>query len=108
MRRVKATVPLLVLFTACALFIQGCAGTGQGLALPDDPDLIRNEIAEIENEITNTHEMLKASKAELQIDDSTIIRDQIREHEMNLIHLESRKRALEQRLADLEAAGGGS
>lgn len=106
MRRVQAAALLLVLAVGCTLLAQGCAGTGQGSSIPNDPRMIRNEIAEIDNEITNTHEMLKASRAELQIDDSTLIRDQIREHEMNLIHLESRKRALEQRLAELEAGGG--
>jgi len=106
MRRVKAAVLLLVLLGTCAPFIQGCAGTGRGLSIPDDPAVIRSEIRDIENEIVNTREMIKASKAELQIDDSTLIRDQIRDHEMNLIHLESRKRALEERLADLEAVGG--
>jgi len=105
MRRVQAVALFLVLVAACSLFVQGCAGTGGGTGIPNDPAMIRNEIAEIDNEIINTHEMLKASRAELQIDDSTIIRDQIREHEMNLIHLESRKRALEERLADLEAEG---
>ena len=102
MRRVQVTALSLVLVAAFASLFQGCAGTGQGgLAIPDDPALIRNEIAEINTEILNTQEMLKAARAELQIDDSTIIRDQIRNHEMNLIHLESRKRALEERLAEL-------
>jgi hypothetical protein len=105
MRRVQVTAVSLVLVVAFALLLQGCAGTGRGLAIPDDPALIRNEIAEIDNDIANTQEMLKGARAELQIDDSTIIRDQIREHEMNLIHLESRKRALEERLADLEGTG---
>jgi hypothetical protein len=105
MRRVPANALSVVLVCVCALLIQGCAGTGQGLAIPDDPQLIRNEIAEIDNEITNTEEMLKAARAELQIDDSTIIREQIRGHETNLIHLESRKRALEERLAELAGQG---
>lgn len=106
MRRVQASALLLVLVAACTLLIGGCAGTGQGLAIPDNPLLIRNEIAEIDNDITNTQEMLKGSRAELQIDDSTLIRQRIREHEVNLIHLESRKRALEQRLREIEAEGG--
>jgi hypothetical protein len=103
MRRVQAAALILLLASACVLVVQGCAGTGKTLAVPDDPVLIRSEIADITTEITNTEEMLKASRAELQIDDSSIIRSQIREHETNLIHLESRKRALEQRLAEIEA-----
>jgi hypothetical protein len=103
MRPVQATALLLLLVSACVLLLQGCAGTGQTLTVPDDPVLIRNEIADITNEITNTEEMLKASRAEIQIDDSSIIREQIREHEMNLIHLQSRKRALQERLAEIEA-----
>ena len=106
MRRVQAAALLLVLVAACTPLIEGCAGTGQGLATPDNPLLIRNEIAEIDNDIMNTQEMLKGSRAELQIDDSTLIRQQIREHEVSLIHLESRKRALEQRLREIEAEGG--
>ncbi len=106
MRRVQAAALLLVLVAACTLLVEGCAGTGQEWATPDNPLLIRNEIDEIDNEITNTKEMLKGSRAELQIDDSTLIRQQIREHEVNLIHLESRKRALEQRLREIEAEGG--
>lgn len=105
MRRFQAIVLSCVLLGACVLLLHGCAGTGQTLAVPDDPVLIRNELAEIDTEITNTEEMLKGARAELQIDDSSIIRDQIREHEMNLIHLESRKRALEERLAELGAGG---
>lgn len=106
MRRDMVAVPLFVLAAACIMLIQGCAGSGQGMTVPNDPRMIRKEIVEIENEITNTREMLKASQAELQIDDSTLIRDEIRGHEMNLIHLESRKRALEERLRELEAAEG--
>jgi type IV pilus biogenesis protein CpaD/CtpE len=105
MRCDTAAVPLLVVAAACVLLMQGCAGTGQGSNIPDDPRMIRNELAEIENEIVNTEEMLKASRAELQIDDSMIIREEIREHEMNLIHLESRKKALEERLRELEPQG---
>lgn len=105
MRCDKAAVPLLVVAVACVLWMQGCAGSGQGSSVPDDPRMIRNELAEIENEIVNTEEMLKASRAELQIDDSAIIREDIREHEMNLIHLQSRKKALEERLRELGAQG---
>jgi hypothetical protein len=103
MRRVQAAALTLLLASACVLVVQGCAGTGNTLTIPDDPVLIRNEIADINTEITNTEEMLKASRAELQIDDSSIIRTQIREHETNLIYLRSRKKALEQRLAEIEA-----
>jgi hypothetical protein len=106
MRRVQAAALLLPLIIVCVVpLLQGCAGTGRGLAIPDDPNLIRNEIREIDNEIAQTEEMLKGARAELQIDDSTAIREQIREYEIDLIHLDSRKRALEERLAELDKGG---
>ena len=99
------TVALLVAFAG--LLFAGCAGTRTTAGdIPDDPVLIQKELIEIDNDIRNTEEMIKGSKAQLQIDDNTAIREDIRELEMHLIHLESQKRALEERLAEIKAQGG--
>jgi septal ring factor EnvC (AmiA/AmiB activator) len=67
-----------------------------------DSGLIRKELVEIEMDMKNTEEMIKGSKAQLQMEDNQQLRDEIRSLEMNLIHLESQKRALEERLQELE------
>jgi septal ring factor EnvC (AmiA/AmiB activator) len=99
----RQVVPFLVLAAFLFVLAAGCAGTRSGSDVPDDPVLIRKELVEIERDMQNTEEMIKGSKAQLQMDDSQELRDEIRSLEMSLIHLESQKRALEERLTELEA-----
>jgi cell division protein FtsB len=47
--------------------------------------------------------MLKGSRAQLQVDDSQDLRDEIRRYEAEIGQLKSRRTALEQRLRELEA-----
>lgn len=102
MRRRFGAVLMLLLGVLGLVFAAGCAGT-MSEEISSDPELIRKEITEIDIEMRNTEELIKGSKAQLQIDDSQDLRGEIRTLEMNLIHLESRKRALEERLAELAA-----
>lgn len=98
-RRVGA-VTMLVIMTLGLALAAGCAGTRSD-EMPDDPELIRKEIVQIAMDIRNTEELIKGSKAQLQIEDNQDLRSELRSLEAELIHLESRKRALEQRLAEL-------
>lgn len=102
MRRRVGAVLMLLLGVLGLVFATGCAGT-MTEETTNDPELIHKEIIEIGVEMRNTEELIKGSKAQLQIDDSQDLRGEIRTLEMNLIHLESRKRALEERLAELAA-----
>lgn len=101
----RQVVPIVLLAAFLFLLVAGCAGTKAGGDMPDDPVLIRKELVDIQRDMSNTEEMIKGSKAQLQMDDSQQLRDEIRSLEMNLIHLESQKRALEERLVELEKAG---
>jgi hypothetical protein len=93
------------LFLALALLLQsGCAGTG-GSNVPNDPGLIRKELTEISQDIGNAEEMLKGSRAQLQMDDSQELRSEIRVLEMELYELRAQKAALEERLTELKAEG---
>jgi uncharacterized protein YhaN len=103
MRR-RSVRTFAVVAVLAAVLLSGCAGT-RSQTLPDDPRLIRNEIEEIGLDMRNTEEMLKGSRAQLQIEDSQELRNEIRRLEMELYELESQKRALEERLAELEAGG---
>lgn len=109
MRRSSKVTALVMLSVFALSLLAGCAvqstGGGGDDGLPDDPRLIRNELAEIEMDITNRQEELKAYKVEQQMEDGTEIRDAIRGIEMELYNLEGRKAALEERLAELKAAG---
>jgi len=104
MRRVTAVVPLLLVVALGLPSLLGCAGT-RGEEIPDDPVMIQKELAEIEVDIANAEEMLKGSKAQLQIEDNQDLRNEIRSIEMDLYHLKARKRALEERLDELAAEG---
>ena len=98
-------VPMVLLAVFALSLIAGCAGTTGSREMSDDPNLIEKELLEIDNDMQNTEEMIKGSKAQLQYEDSQVLRDNLRQLEMRLIHLESQKRALEQRLAELAASG---
>ena len=100
-RRAGAVAALLLLLLGLAMAL-GCAGTRVS-EMSDNPELVRKELAEISLEIRNTQELIKGSKAELQIEDNQTLRSEIRALEAELIHLESRKRALEEHLAELLA-----
>jgi septal ring factor EnvC (AmiA/AmiB activator) len=104
MTKSRMLVPALLLAVFGLAMFAGCAGTRSSDNIPDDPVLIQKQLVDIKHDIANTEEMIKGSKAQLQMDDSQELRDEIRSLEMNLIHLESQKRALEERLAELEAA----
>lgn len=85
--------------------LAGCAGTQGGGDIPSDPDLIRKEIAEIDMDIQNAEEVLKGSRAELQVEDNQSLRNEIHSLEAEIAQLHSKKKALEERLRELEAAG---
>jgi uncharacterized protein YhaN len=102
-RRACAIVALLVVAAASLLFVVGCASTRAVDTGSDNPDLIRNEISEINNDIRNTEEMYKASLTELQMEENMELRREVNRLWVELEHLRSRKTALENRLAELEA-----
>lgn len=94
-----------LLFVALGLLcLTGCAGT-RSQEFPNDPVIIRHQLEDINSDILNAKELLKGSKAELQIEDSQDLRNEIRSLEMELYQLESQKAALEQRLRELAAQG---
>lgn len=102
-RRIRSLYVLVLALLAVSLLL-GCAAT-KTKDMPGDPKLIRDELSEIQNEIANTEEMLKGSRAQLQVDDSQDLRGEISALEAELGQLKSRRVALEQRLKELGAAG---
>lgn len=103
MRSRRGVLCLLLLLLGAVPLVAGCAGTRSD-EIPNDPRLIRNEIAEIEGDILNAEEMLKGSRAQIQVDDSQEIRSQIASLESEIAQLKSQKAALEERLRELETA----
>ncbi|MBM3307934.1 MAG: hypothetical protein FJY74_06385 [Candidatus Eisenbacteria bacterium] len=101
-RRTRSLCGLLLAIAVLSLQL-GCAAT-KPEDVPGDPKLIRDELARIDNDIANSEEMLKGSRAQLQVDDSQDLRNEIRVYEANIAKLKSRKAALQQRLRELEAA----
>lgn len=102
MGRRVGRVAVLLLALLGLVIAAGCAGT-RTERMSDNPELVRKEIAEIALGIRNVQELIKGSKAELQIEDSQDLRNELRSLEAELIHLESRKRALEEHLTNLSA-----
>ncbi len=102
-KRVLSICALLLGLAALSLLV-GCAAT-KTKDMPGDPKLIRDELSEIQNEIANAEEMLKGSRAQLQVDDSQDLRNEITSLEARLGQLKSQRTALQQRLKELEAAG---
>jgi predicted small secreted protein len=94
-------LPLLLGLLAVVV-LAGCAGTQGGGDLPNDPALIKKEISQIDDDLLNAEEMLKGSKAELQVQDNNTLRDEIRSLEARIGQLRSQKKALETRLRELE------
>ena len=96
----------IVVLLAAALLavVAGCAGTRVKDGVSSDPELIKKEIAEIESDIINQEELYKANLSQMQMEESGALRREVNEIWMDLEHLRSRKAALEERLAELEAA----
>ena len=105
MKRCTRVVPVILLMALGLALAAGCAGTRGTRDLPDNPVLIQKELVEIEQDMGNVGEMIKGTKAQLQFEDGQNLRENLRALEMELIHLESQKRALEERLAEIEASG---
>lgn len=101
MKRVES-LPLLLLGLFVVVVLAGCAGTQGGGDVTGDPTLIKKEIRQIDDDILNAEEMLKGSKAELQVQDSNTLRDEIRSLEARISQLRSQKKALETRLLEIE------
>ncbi|MCD4690796.1 hypothetical protein K8S17_04975 [bacterium] len=91
----------LMLFAGCAVQSTG-AGDNE---MSDNPKLLLDELDEIDMDIANVSEELKAYKVQQQMEDGTEIRDVIRRLEMELYNLDARKAALKERVAELKAAG---
>lgn len=95
---------IVLVAVALVAVAAGCAGTrGEG-GFPGDPELIKKEIAEIESDILNQEELYKANLTQMQMEENAALRREVNEIWMDLEHLRSRKAALEERLAELEAA----
>ncbi|MBN2564982.1 MAG: hypothetical protein JXB46_04660 [Candidatus Eisenbacteria bacterium] len=93
----------LLIGLTCLSALTGCAGTQAVTTASENPDLIRKEIVELDNDILNTEEMYKASLTELQMEESIDLRREVNRLWVELEHLKSQKAALEKRLAELEA-----
>jgi len=104
MTRRIGTVAAFLLAAVCIVAASGCAGS-KGSDVPDNPELIRNEIVEIENDILNLEEMYKAKLTVLQMEEDANSRSEVNRMWVDLEYLRSRKAALEERLAELEAEG---
>ena len=96
------SVAVFLLAALCIVAVAGCAGT-KGSEAPGSPELIRNEIADIDNDILNAEEMYKASLTTLQMEEDADLRREVNRLWIELEHLRSRKAALEERLGELEA-----
>ena len=102
MTRRVGSVAVFLLAAVCIVAAVGCAAT-MGSETSSNPELIRKEIEEIDNDILNAEEMYKASLTQLQMEESTALRREVNRLWVEQEHLRSRKAALEQRLAELEA-----
>jgi hypothetical protein len=97
-------VAVFLLAAVCIIAAVGCAGTKSSDTL-NSPDLIWKEIEGINSDLVNAEEMYKASLTALQMDENTDRRREVNRLWIEIEHLRSRKTALEQRLAELEAGG---
>lgn len=94
----------VLLVTVCIAVVAGCAGTTPGGGdFSNDPELLRKEIVEIDNDILNMEEMYKASLTQMQMEEDAELRREVNEMWMDLEELRARKAALEERLAEIEA-----
>ncbi len=103
MTRRVVSVAVFLLAAVCIVALVGCAGTtGSGAGLPDNPDVLERQIADLDNDILNAEEMYKANLTALQMDETTDRRREVNRLWIELEHLRSRKAALEERLLQLE------
>jgi predicted nuclease with TOPRIM domain len=102
MTRRAVTVAVFLLAAVCIIAVSGCAGT-TGSEVPNDPDLIRRDISDLDQDILNAEEMYKAGLTELQMEETSDLRREVNRLWIELEHLRSQKAALEQRLGELEA-----
>jgi hypothetical protein len=102
MTRRAVTVAVFLLAAVCIIAVSGCAGT-TGSGVPNDPDLIRRDISDLDQDILNAEEMYKAGLTELQMEETSDLRREVNRLWIELEHLRSQKAALEQRLGELEA-----
>ncbi len=106
MRQKRSTVALVLVSLMGLWLLAGCAANTTGDdEFPDDPVLLQNELERVTMDLENVEEMLVANKVEQQMEDGDDIRRVIRELEMDLYNLRGQKAAIEQRLAELKAAG---
>ena len=103
MTRRVGSVAVFLLAAVCIVAAGGCAGTTVSSDALSNPEFVRREIEEIDNDILNAEEMYKASLTALQMDESTELRRDVNRLWVELEHLRSQKAALEQRLGELAA-----
>jgi hypothetical protein len=103
MTRRVATVAVFLLAAVCIIATSGCAAT-KGSEIGSNPDLIRRDISDLAQDIANTEEMYKARLTSLQMDENSDLRREVNRLWIEMEHLRSQKAALEERLAELEAA----
>jgi septal ring factor EnvC (AmiA/AmiB activator) len=102
MTRRTIVLAAVLIAATCMLVVVGCAGTRAVTTASENPEMIRKEIREIDNDIRNTEEMYKASLTQLQMEESVALRREVNRLWVDLEHLKSQKAALEKRLAELE------
>jgi septal ring factor EnvC (AmiA/AmiB activator) len=103
MTRTSGVIIAVLLAAVCMLAVTGCAGTKAVTKASENPEMIRKEIDEIDNDIRNAEEMYKANLTQLQMEESVDLRREVNRLWVELEHLRSQKAALEKRLAELEA-----
>lgn len=98
MRADVRVLQLVLVVAFCLPLIAGCAGTGGGGSdeVPRDPRILCDELREIRNDIDNAEELIKGTKAQLNMKEDPNLRAQLRSLEMELYHLRGRERALEE------------
>lgn len=104
MKAVARSLRLVLIVAVCLPYLAGCAGAGgggRGSEIPNDPKLICDELREIRNDIANVEELVKGTKAQLNLKEDPNLRSELRSLEMELYHLQSQERALEERRTEL-------
>jgi hypothetical protein len=98
MTAVARALRLVLLVAFCLPIAAGCAGTGKSGSdeVPTDPKILCDELAEIRSDIGNVEELIKGTKAEMNMKEDPNLRSQLRSFEMELYHLRGRERALEE------------
>ncbi|MBD3368335.1 MAG: hypothetical protein GF405_09240 [Candidatus Eisenbacteria bacterium] len=105
MRAAASALRLVVLVALCLPLVAGCAATAGGAneEVPSDPKILCDELAEIRNDIANVEELIKGTKAEMNMKEDPNLRSQLRSLEMELYHLRGRERALEEARIEIGA-----